>query len=122
MGNANDTKPAKHFIALSGDHDCIPDYCQAYVTRQEAVDSLAEMFDLGRTRKARLAHDGYLELSKQRGDGAEYAEITACDCGQPWQHGDDDGPENWGMGDEPAPPGKGVRHVGPCPSDTGHDV
>jgi len=43
----------------------------------EAVDSLAETFSLGRTRKARLRRDQYLELNPSR-DGADYAEITAC--------------------------------------------
>ena len=83
------TKPRirKHFIAMSGDHGCLPDYCDVFVTYQNAVDSLADMFSLGRTRKARLFADRTLELNSSR-DGAQYCEITECTCDNPAKHSD----------------------------------
>ena len=81
------TKPRirKHFIAMSGSHGCLPDYCEVYTSLDNAVDDLAHAFDLGRTRKARLLADSYLELNSSR-DGAQYCEITECTCDNPGQH------------------------------------
>jgi hypothetical protein len=76
----------RHFIAMSGSHGCIPDYCDVFPEYQAAVDSLADMFELGRTRKARLLADRTLELSSE--DGAEYCEIQTCDCDNPGTHSD----------------------------------
>ena len=76
-----------HWIAVSGSHGCLPDSCNAYETYQDAVDSLVDMFSLGRTRKARLFADRTLEL-KPRIDGAEYCEIIQCSCSSPWDHCD----------------------------------
>jgi hypothetical protein len=75
-----------HYIAMSGAHGCLPDSCNAYETYQAAVDTLADLFELGRTRKARLFTDRYLELKPV--DGAEYCEIVACQCTEPWSHCD----------------------------------
>lgn len=83
-----------HYIAMSGSHGCLPDSCNAYETYDAAVDELASMFELGRTRKARLYTDRYLELG--RNDGAEYCEIQSCQCDKPWEHCDaGDDPRDW---------------------------
>lgn len=87
----------RHFIGMSGNHGCLPDFVRVYSTRREAVEVLADMFELGRTRKAALSHDSYLDLSLGR-DGAEYCEVVECDCAKPWEHGEDDKPEDWGIG------------------------
>lgn len=85
----------KHYIAMSGSHGCLPDNCEVFDTRKAAVDSLVSLFELGRTRKARLNKNGYLELVaspiEQAQDvsfGAAYCEITECDCDNPAQHSD----------------------------------
>ena len=74
-----------HYIAGSGEHGCLYDYCAPCQTLAIAVDSLQGVFDLGRNRTRELKRDRYLSLNPQR-DGASYCEITECDCDEPWQH------------------------------------
>ena len=83
---------ATHFIAMSGTHGCLPDSCEVYDTHADAVEALAAMFELGRTRRTRLYAHRYLEL--RRADGAEYCEITECDCATPEVHSDSDARES----------------------------
>ena len=87
------TLTRKHFIYGSGEHGCLYDNCGATETFQDAVDSLAETFELGRTRKSRLLANRYLEL--RPADGAAYCEISECSCLRPWDHSEIDEPENW---------------------------
>lgn len=91
LPNKQYAKIKRHFIAMSGDHGCIPDYCDVFPEYQAAVDSLADMFSLGRTRKARLFADRILELKPNFNEdsfGAEYCEIQTCDCDNPAVHSD----------------------------------
>ena len=76
-----------HYIAMSGEHGCLPDHCQCYDTLRDAVDALADLFELGRRRQAELGRSRSLELG--RGCGAEYCEIMECDCDNPDCHNDD---------------------------------
>ena len=81
----------KHFIAMSGSHGCLPDHCQSYTTLASAVDDLTELFGLGRTRRARLKAELYLELTptfEEDEFGAEYCEIHTCECATPEVHND----------------------------------
>lgn len=85
----------KHYIAMSGSHGCLPDHCEVFESYADAVTDLVDLFELGRTRKARLRKDSYLELTpspiEQAQDvsfDAEYCEITECDCDNPAQHSD----------------------------------
>ena len=70
-----------HYHAMNGEHGCTPDsndVCESY---REAVDTLIDRFDLGRTRAKDLRQSGYLELTPR--DGAAYCEVTECqesDC------------------------------------------
>lgn len=75
-----------HYIAMSGSHGCLPDSCNAYETYDTAINELADLFNLGRTRKARLFADRYLELTGN--DGADYCSIDSCQCDKPWEHCD----------------------------------
>lgn len=84
-----------HYIAMSGDHGCIPDHCQAHPTLEEAVNDLAELFGLGRARKKELRNTHYLELTltpieqaQGHSFGAGYCEIQECCCDNPQQHCD----------------------------------
>lgn len=91
LPNKQYAKIKRHFIAMSGDHGCLPDYCDVFPEYQSAVDSLADMFSLGRTRKARLFADRTLELKPNFNEdsfGAEYCEVTTCDCDNPAVHSD----------------------------------
>jgi len=76
----------KHWIAGSGMHGCLFDSCEVYGTREDAVNALADIFQLERTRKATLRRDGLLELCPR--DGAQYCEVTACTCSNPACHSD----------------------------------
>jgi hypothetical protein len=81
----------RHYIAGSGSHGCLYDQCSYHEDYNSAVESLAETFELGRTRKARLKKNGYLELVPGIAEdsfGAEYCEVTSCDCGNPLEHQD----------------------------------
>lgn len=75
-----------HYIAMSGSHGCLPDHCEVFNTKLDAVEDLVSLFELGRTRKGILRRDSYLELGQR--DGAEYCEITTCNCDNPMQHSD----------------------------------
>jgi hypothetical protein len=92
----------KHYIYMSGDHGCLPDYCDVSTSHSAAVDSLCQLHDLGSVRRKRLANDDYLELElspieKTQGFdfGAEYCEITECECLEPWIHSDSMSEEEW---------------------------
>lgn len=86
MGNANDTNhPGYHYG--SGFVGCLFDNGPFHAkTYQDAVESLAFTYQLGRTRKARLKKNGFLPLNK---DGTFYCEILPCeeDC-QPNEQGE----------------------------------
>lgn len=87
-------KKRTHYIAISGASGCLPDSCNAYETYQDAVDALTDLFDLGRTRKARLFANNILKLSPR--DGADYCEIQTCNCSKPWEHCDaGNDPRDW---------------------------
>ena len=81
----------KHYIAMSGSHGCLPDHCEVFETYADAVADLVQLFELGRTRAARLKKNSYLELvpspiesrDEEFGWGAEYCEIQTCDCDKP---------------------------------------
>ena len=83
-----------HFIGGSGEHGCLYDSCGVYHSLVDAVEGLADMFSLGRTRKATLKKNRTLELNPSR-DGAEYCEITRCDCDEPWTHDDQMTENDW---------------------------
>jgi hypothetical protein len=77
----------RHWIAMSGDHGCLPDFCCACSTRDAAIETLADVFDDVRGVRAGLLR--YLSHELPHGSGAEYCEIVACDCDDPAQHCDD---------------------------------
>ena len=74
-----------HYIAMAGMHGYLPNSCDVYDTARDAAESLADLHDLGRNRRRELVRNGYIELNLQR-DGNEYAEVSSCDCTEPWVH------------------------------------
>lgn len=83
----------KHYIAMSGDHGCLPDHCQVYSTKRVAIADLANLFGDMRGVQSDLRKYNYCELSDkqswegERGcAGAEYAEVEICTCADPGQH------------------------------------
>lgn len=75
-----------HYIALSGQPGCLPDHCEVFETRREAVDDLADLFELSRRRKRELRQVGHLWLRPN--EGAAYCEIFPCPCSSPHLHSD----------------------------------
>jgi hypothetical protein len=100
---------AKHYIYMSGDHGYLPDYCDVSTDHDTAVDSLANLHELGSTRRKRLAKNDYLELElspieRAQGHhfGAQYCEITECNCDTPWIHSDSTSEDEWNRDNEDA--------------------
>ena len=79
----------KHWIGMAGIHGYLPATCDVYESPKQAADSLADLHDLGKRRRAELRRDFYIELNIHR-DGNEYAEITECNCDNPNEHSDSD--------------------------------
>lgn len=82
-----------HYIYMAGMHGYLPNVCDVAGTLDDAVDSLAQIHELGRTRRERLKRERYLELHLYGegilpDDGNEYCEITECTCDNPSIHSD----------------------------------
>jgi hypothetical protein len=76
-----------HYIAMSGSFGCLPDWTATAETRDEALDVALDMW--GEHMRApedteSLKEFGFLALPS--GVGAEYVEVTACDCTDPSIH------------------------------------
>lgn len=76
-----------HWIGMAGLHGCLPATCDVYDSAADAAESMAQIHDLGKRRRAELRRDLYLELDIHR-DGNEYIEITECNCSTPEEHSD----------------------------------
>lgn len=88
----------KHWIAMAGlSGGYMPNYCDVFEEYENAVQSLADIHDLGKTRTMRLRKNGYLSMNMngtdgeiglppQPADGNEYCEIIECDCDEPHIH------------------------------------
>jgi hypothetical protein len=83
----------KHFIAMGGDHGCLPDNCHAYKKRKDAVDSMIDLYELSRRQATYLRQNDSVELRK--GQGGSYCEVTECNCDSPWEHSEDDSRSDW---------------------------
>ena len=68
-----------HYIGLAGLYGCLPQTCAAYDSYADAVESLADLHELGSQRRAELKRNGYIDLNLRR-DGNEYAEVKECEC------------------------------------------
>jgi hypothetical protein len=82
-----------HYIAMGGDRGFMPDNCQAYDTRESAIDGLDNLYELSREQLKVLTHYGDTNLKREQ--GGSYCEVSECDCPRPWEHGEGDEPENW---------------------------
>lgn len=79
----------KHFIGMAGLHGCMPNYCDVYASYDDTVESLCQIHDLGKYSRFRkeLKRDGTVELNLHK-HGNEYAEVSECECNEPWIHSD----------------------------------
>jgi hypothetical protein len=70
---------AKHFIGMAGLAGYLPNFAEAYETREDATWSLLSIHELDeKSPKGRdLVADGYVSLDIHE-DGNEYAEVIEC--------------------------------------------
>jgi len=78
-----------HYIYGNGSYGCLYDSGPSWTYRyRDAVTALADTFDLDEARTEALRDNGYLDLNP-KWDGADYCEITSCDCATPSDHGEE---------------------------------
>ena len=75
----------RHYIAMAGLNGYMPQFCEAFPDRNQAVDTLAEIHEIGKNRTTKLRKYGYIQLNLRR-DGNEYCEIQECTCNDPSVH------------------------------------
>lgn len=84
---------SEHWVSMSGMRGCIPEHLAVSPTRAEAVSDLSEVFGhvwSPRTFQAKFGRgNDYVEFPDDVKAGAQYAEVTRCDCEQPWLHQDE---------------------------------
>lgn len=80
----------EHYIAMHGQHGCLPNTCEVFDDRLDAVnfavDTCEDMQSGGSHQpdmSTQLTDSGYFELPQNM-----YVEITACTCSQPEIHSD----------------------------------
>lgn len=84
----------KHFIAMSGMHGYLPDFCRSADSPTAAAGILVQVIGVGSGIQRRLARERYYEfrehpLTRQAPPpGVEYAEIQECNCNTPEIHDD----------------------------------
>ena len=76
----------RHYIAMGGEIGCLPDNCYSYDRLQQAVDSLADLYELSKRQIGELKSYGITYLRPDQ--GGAYCEITECECDDPDQHND----------------------------------
>jgi hypothetical protein len=87
-------KERVHFIAMGGEHGCLPDNCEAYDNNEDACDSLANIYELDNQQLETLKETGYVDL--YRNQGGAYCSVDECNCPFPWEHCSSDEPGEWG--------------------------
>lgn len=83
----------KHFIAMNGSFGCIPDACYVLRTRKDAVDTMKDSLELSRRQTTELRQTGSVNCT--RSQGADYCEISECDCKEPWTHDENASEDDW---------------------------
>ena len=80
----------------------MPDFCNVYPTKRQAVEALADLFELGRVRIRRLwdyeiigLQPSPIEAAQGVSFGANYCMIQECDCKEPWVHQDGLSEDQW---------------------------
>ena len=83
-----------HYITMAGSHGEMPLYSEVFDNYDDAVENLADVYDLSKRQIAELQRDGSVELNLHK-QGNEYAEIEECDCAEPWMHSDNITEKDW---------------------------
>lgn len=80
---------SKHWIAMSGVMvGCLPEFCEPFQKRKEAVDTLADLHEMSHSQHRTLRKEGVVGL------GMGYAEVVECNCKTPGVH-TEDGKVEW---------------------------
>lgn len=82
-----------HYIAMGGEHGCMPDNCQAYESLEPAIDGLDNIYELSPEQLQKLRDNGTTKLTREQ--GGAYCEVSECDCDEPWEHAEFDDEDNW---------------------------
>jgi hypothetical protein len=99
-----------HYIAMGGNHGCLPDNCSAYTSLDDAIGALDSIYELTESQLTDLHEfsDGYSSTELNQGEnpddsddyeydqGGEYCEISTCTCDSPWEHDETGSKEDWG--------------------------
>ncbi|MBD3261582.1 MAG: hypothetical protein GF334_07870 [Candidatus Altiarchaeales archaeon] len=89
---------AKHYIAMVGLYGCLPNSCDVYKTKKDAIESIIFIQGTKRGYIGNLRKHGYTDMDLNE-FGNEYAEIIECDCDEPHIHqdsmGEDEFYRNW---------------------------
>lgn len=86
-------KVKTHYVGMNGTSGCIPDSFRAYHSLSDAVDSLSDLLELTKGQRKELHSSGYVACTPEQ--GADYAEISECDCPAPWEHSERDDDSKW---------------------------
>ncbi|MEI6297620.1 MAG: hypothetical protein WCO84_08370 [bacterium] len=82
-----------HYIAIGGEHGCMPDNCSAYETKENAIEGLNCIYELSRGQLKELKQYDSTDLN--RNQGGAYCEISECDCDSPWEHDEFGDEKDW---------------------------
>lgn len=88
----------KHFIAMGGEHGCLPDNCSALHSEEDAVDTLDGIYELSEEQRDELTESWSVKLTRDQ--GGAYCEISECNCDVPWEHDEFGDPDDWKEDDE----------------------
>lgn len=75
-----------HYIAMNGSYGCIPDSCNVYVERTDALRSLEDLLELRGRQAKELDETGHVACTPAQ--GAAYCSVSTCTCQAPWEHQD----------------------------------
>ena len=83
-------EPRTHYIAMGGLRGCLPNFCDVYWDRNDAIEYACFIHDIGPYSKFRkqLKKFGFADLDLGK-HGNEYMEVAECHCLEPWVHSDE---------------------------------
>lgn len=82
-----------HYIAMGGEHGCLPDNCSSYRSEEDAIGGLDCIYELTNKQKRELKDQGLTELTRKQ--GGAYCSVSSCDCSEPWEHEEFGTPMDW---------------------------
>ena len=82
-----------HFIAMGGEHGCLPDNCASYRNLEDAISGLDNIYELSDKQKKELLLYSSTKLDREQ--GGAYCEVSDCDCDSPWEHEEMGSQDDW---------------------------